>query len=385
VLKNRLFYFLIFFPLFFILTGASDLGGGGCGKLTDPTAPSPTLTSIAVTPVDQTILINSTEQYTATGTYSDSSTADITHLVTWSSSNESFVTLNSAGLASASNSETTSPVTISASLDSIVGSTTLSVVDETPAVNNLSVSTGPTSGGTSVVLTGLNLTGATAVQFGSADASSFTVDSATQITAVSPSASAGNVNIRVTTPFGISATSSANQFTFIAPPTVSGISPNLGLTSGGTSVILTGTNFSTATSVNFGLSSASFIIDSNTQITATSPANSAGTVDITVTTPYGTSTTSSADEFTYGNSPTVTGVSPSFGPTFGGTSVTITGTDFSDATDVHFGASSASFIVDNNNQITATSPANSAGTINITVTTPYGTSTISSADEFTYL
>ncbi len=384
MLKNRLFYFLIFFPLFFVLTGASDLGGGGCGEFKDPT-PNVTLTSIAVTPADQTILINSTEQYTATATYSDASTADITNLVTWSSSNENFVTINSAGLASASDSETASPVTISASLDSIVGSTTLSVVDETPAVNNLSVSTGPTSGGTSVVLTGLNLTGATAVQFGSADASSFTVDSATQITAVSPSASAGNVNIRVTTPFGISATSSANQFTFIAPPTVSGISPNLGLTSGGTSVIVTGTNFSTATNVNFGLSSASFIIDSNTQITATSPANSAGTVDITITTPYGTSTTSSADEFTYGNSPTVTGVSPSFGPTFGGTSVTITGTDFSDATDVHFGSSSASFIVDNNNQITATSPANSVGTINITVTTPYGTSTISSADEFTYL
>lgn len=89
-------------------------------------------------------------------------------------------------------------------------------------------------------------------------------------------------------------------------PTVTSISPNIGAPSGGTSVIITGTHFSTATSVQFGNSSAtSFTIDSDSQITAVSPAGS-GTVDITVTTPGGTSSTSSADEFTYQLTYTVT-------------------------------------------------------------------------------
>ena len=53
-----------------------------------------------------------------------------------------------------------------------------------------------------------------------------------------------------------------------------------------------------------------------------------GTVDVTVTTPSGTSATSSADQFTYLAAPTVTGISPTAGPLGGGTVVTITGTGF---------------------------------------------------------
>jgi hypothetical protein len=83
--------------------------------------------------------------------------------------------------------------------------------------------------------------------------------------------------------------------------------------------------------------------------------------------------------------PTVTSVSPTSGPPSGGTPVTITGTALTGATAVAFGATAAaSFSVDSDTSITATSPAGS-GTVHVTVMTPGGTSVTSSADQFTYV
>jgi IPT/TIG domain-containing protein len=86
----------------------------------------------------------------------------------------------------------------------------------------------------------------------------------------------------------------------IPAPTVTGIAPLTGNSTGGTSVRITGTDLSYATGVSFGANPASsFIVDSNTQITATSPAGTAGTVDVTVTTYGGTSATSTADTYVH--------------------------------------------------------------------------------------
>ena len=85
----------------------------------------------------------------------------------------------------------------------------------------------------------------------------------------------------------------------IATPTVTGISPSSGTTAGGASVVITGTNFTGVTAVKFGsVNATNFTVNSNTQITATSPAGAAGTVDVTVTTAGGTSATSGSDKFT---------------------------------------------------------------------------------------
>jgi Bacterial Ig-like domain (group 3)/IPT/TIG domain len=169
------------------------------------------------------------------------------------------------------------------------------------------------------------------------------------------------------------------------PPTVVNVNPNTGPMQGGTSVTITGTNFSGATAVSFGSNAAaSFTVNSATQITATSPAG-VGTVDVMVTTEGGTSAISSGDRFTYGSAPTVTNVNPNTGPTSGGTSVTITGTNFSGAAAVRFGNNAAgSFTVNSATQITATSPAG-IGTVDVTVTTAGGTSATSMADQFTYV
>ena len=60
---------------------------------------------------------------------------------------------------------------------------------------------------------------------------------------------------------------------------------------------------------------------------------------VTVSTPGGTSATSAADEYTYIPAPTVTKVSPTSGPAAGATTVTITGTNLTGASEVKFGAS----------------------------------------------
>jgi hypothetical protein len=93
-----------------------------------------------------------------------------------------------------------------------------------------------------------------------------------------------------------------SPFAIASPPvaTVSSVSPGSGPTSGDTTVIITGTNFGGATAVDFGgMPAISFVINSATQITAVSPAGAAGSANVTVVTPGGTSATSSADTFVY--------------------------------------------------------------------------------------
>ncbi len=181
-----------------------------------------------------------------------------------------------------------------------------------PTVTGLNPATGSQVGNDSVVITGTGFLGATAVDFGG-NAATFTVDSATQITATSPAGAAGIVNVTVTTASGTSATGNADQFTYAAAPapTVTGLDMTSGSREGGTSVVITGTGFLGATEVDFGGNSATFTVDSATQITATSPAGAVGVVDVTVTTATGTSVTSSMDQFTY--STASTGLSQSVG------------------------------------------------------------------------
>ena len=86
------------------------------------------------------------------------------------------------------------------------------------------------------------------------------------------------------------------------------------------------------------------------------------------------------------SAPAITGLSPTSGSTGGGTTVTVTGTSFAGATAVTIGANAAtSFTVNGSNSIIATFPASAAGTLDVTVSTPAGTSARTSADEFTYV
>ena len=254
-----------------------------------------------------------------------------------------------------------------------------------PTVTGVSPTSGPLAGGTTVTITGSNLSGATAVDFGVTPGTNVIATSATQITAVSPAETAGFADVTVVTVGGTSATSLADEFTYVAPPTLTGLSVTGGPLTGGTSVVITGSNFTGATAVKFGSTAATtFTVNSATQITATSPAETAGAVTVTVTTVGGTA--SSPSQFTYTAAPTLSAITPTSGALGGGTKVTITGTNFSPATAVDFGTVAAtSFTLNSLTQITAVSPAELAGTVNVTVVSPGGTSAISTADHFTYV
>jgi hypothetical protein len=140
-------------------------------------------------------------------------------------------------------------------------------------------------------------------------------------------------------------------------------------------VTISGTNFSGATSVRFGSTEASFTIASDKRIHAISPPG-LNTVDVTITTPAGTSPTTPADRYAYeARPPAVKKVAPNQGPAAGGTTVTIYGENFFGASAVDFGAVAASsFTLNPDFSITAVAPAQSVGRVDITVTTPYGVS-----------
>ena len=168
-----------------------------------------------------------------------------------------------------------------------------------PSISSLTPSSGPDAGGTSVTIIGENFTGATAVSIGTSTllAGSFTVVDDTHITFTTPANSAGIVDISVINPGGSAVYPSGFTY-FPAPaPTISSIVPNSGPVAGGTAVVITGTDFTGATTFTFGGTVATCTVDSATQITCTTPPHAAGPVDVVVTTPSGTAT--STGGFTY--------------------------------------------------------------------------------------
>ncbi|KJY42180.1 hypothetical protein VR41_08935 [Streptomyces sp. NRRL B-1568] len=244
-----------------------------------------------------------------------------------------------------------------------------------PALTSVVPSSGPTAGGTTVTLTGTGFTGATAVRFGATPATSFTVNSDTQITATAP-AGTGTVQVTVVTAGG---TSNGVPFTYTttSAPALTSIAPSSGPAAGGTTVALTGTSLATASSVRFGATPAtSFTVVSGTHIVAVAPAGT-GTVQVTVTTPGGTS---NGISYSYFAAPALSGVSPNEGPTAGGNTVTLSGADLTGATAITFGATPAtSFTILSPTVITAVVPAGTAGPVDVTITTPGDTSTLSSS------
>ncbi|MEZ0312770.1 MAG: IPT/TIG domain-containing protein, partial [Myxococcota bacterium] len=229
--------------------------------------------------------------------------------------------------------------------------------DPVPVLSSISPQRGPAAGGTSVVITGTDLAGATSVTFGSSSAS-FTVNSNTQITAVSPPGTA-TVNVRVVTPGG---TSNLLPYAYADAPLITGITPPSGLVAGGATVVITGSAFTDASSVTFGGTAAtSFVVNSASQITAVTPAHAAGTVPVVVTTPIAAS---NVFTFTYGEAPQLVSIAPNLGPTTGGTVVTLTGDHLTGATAVTFGTTAVTTVtVVNDDSVTVAAPAHAAGVV----------------------
>jgi hypothetical protein len=167
-----------------------------------------------------------------------------------------------------------------------------------PAIRKLSPDAGSTAGGNTVTITGTGFTQDAKVTFGSTPAASLTFVSSTELKATAPPEAAGVVKVTVTNYVGSSKTTKADLYAY-GPPAVTSINPTSGTTAGGTVVTIIGSGFVPAAKVRFGTDAATVKFVSPTTLTATSPAQPAGSVDVTVTTAAGTSTTSPADVFTY--------------------------------------------------------------------------------------
>ncbi len=260
---------------------------------------------------------------------------------------------------------------------------TWTVVDNRPVVTSLSRTSGPGSGGTKVKILGSRFAGVTSVKFGSVTVSSFKVNrKGTKIATTAPPG-AGTVAVVVTTSGGSNSPGPGDQFTY-GGPVISAVSPSSGpVSGGGQAVTITGTGLSGATVVKFGTVAGTDVIANKpgTKVTAVAPAESAGTVNISVTTPGGTATDSNAYTYT---GPVVTSVSPTSGPATGGKKVTIIGTNLEGATSVTFGSVAGTNVAVNSDgtKVVADTPAESAGTVSITIVTANGTVTVNAAYTF---
>ncbi|OYY91301.1 MAG: hypothetical protein B7Y45_03210, partial [Sphingomonas sp. 28-66-16] len=173
-----------------------------------------------------------------------------------------------------------------------------------PTVTGLNPAVGTSGGGTTVVIAGSNFAGATSVAFGGVAAASYVVDSATQITAITPPGT-GTVDVIVTTPAGPSATTAADRFSY-SPPLVASVSPVAIAAGTSAAITITGSGFTPTATVTVGGTAATGVAcPTTTQCTATAPALAAGSYDVVVRTGSVASAVSANDRLNYLAPPTI--------------------------------------------------------------------------------
>jgi large repetitive protein len=233
-----------------------------------------------------------------------------------------------------------------------------SVFSQTPTV----ISFTPNSGGNNsfINIQGTNFTGATSVKFGGTEASFFYIASPSIIYAYVGLGSSGSVS--VTSSFG---TGSLSGFTFLPPTTINSFTPSSAFS--GATIYVTGHSFTDAVAFSFGdIRATSFTVLSDSTLTAIVGNGTSGNITVTTTRDNAT-----LGYFTY-LGPNITSFTPQSGAA--GTTVNISGSNFTGATAVSFGGVAAtSFNVVSANTITAVTGIGSSG--NVAVTTPNGTGT----------
>jgi len=118
----RLFCLVLFSSLLLVMAGV------GCGSSPGVTPPNKALVSISAAPTTASIRVGATQQFTATGTYSDGSTADVTSSATWTSSSTSVATVSTGGLATA---VAAGSATVTAAVGTVTGTAALTVTGKT--------------------------------------------------------------------------------------------------------------------------------------------------------------------------------------------------------------------------------------------------------------
>jgi len=254
-----------------------------------------------------------------------------------------------------------------------------------PGITSITPETGPTTGGIPIAIKGEHFLPGVTVTISGSSALDVNVVSASEIHATIPTGTAGTADVVLTHPDWDSPVTLSDGFTYIAhPPQIDSVEPSIGEVAGGTAISIGGNYFVDGAAVTIGGNPAvdvAFV--SATTITAKTPSDSSGDVDVIVTNPD-TQSGTLTDGFTYIPLPTVTAVSPDFGPTHGGTRVTITGNDFVEGAIVTIGGNDATDVVVLTTKIFAKTPAGSAGLTDVVVNNPASQSN-TLAGGFTYI
>ena len=153
-----------------------------------------------------------------------------------------------------------------------------------PTIASIAPVSGLIAGGTAVTITGANFAAGATVKIGGVAATNVVVASGTSITAVTPAGAVGAVDVVVTNADAQAATLTGG-FTYVRPPApvVTAVAPNSGVSTGGTSIAISGANFVAGATVTIGGAAATnVVVVSATSITATSPAGAEGAADVVV-------------------------------------------------------------------------------------------------------
>lgn len=255
-----------------------------------------------------------------------------------------------------------------------------------PTVTRVSPSSVSTTGGT-VTLYGTNFLAGSQVfidpdgQGNQEGCSGVQITGGTQIVCQVPPHAATTGLIYVAVPPAYSAYSNKLSFQWTNGPAVSSISPNNGPAGGGQDVVIYGSGFNGTTcpgGVMFGGQSPSIcsVQFGGTQIFTRTPPHAAGVVDVVVSNANGTSWNTADDDYTYTGGPSLSSVVPAAGPTAGGNTVTLNGTNLTTATGVKFGDNSATVTQTGDTAMKVTVPAHSAGAVDVSVTWGGGTLTL---------
>ena len=178
-----------------------------------------------------------------------------------------------------------------------------------PVVSSVSPSRGSETGGNNVEIYGTGFRKVTGVTFGGVAAVILHEihRPSTELAVYAPAHDPGTVDVRVTTAVGTSAVSTADQYTYVANPTVTSVSPTSSDVRGHPLITVTGTNFTNVTHVTFGESleradeGRHVQVLSPTELQFAAPGHYPGTYDVYVWTKDGKSLPTPADQFTFGH------------------------------------------------------------------------------------
>jgi len=348
--------------------------------------PTPLPQSIAVTAPSTTIPDQTGEQLTATATFGDGTTSDITSQVTWSTSPMGIAAVSATGALSALMPGATM---VGASLYGVSGTLPITVTPS-PTVTNVSPNSGPTTGGGTVTITGTDFATGDTVDFGTTPSSSVTVSGSTSISATVPHGSPGPVDVTVTDPTSLitSPTNPDDVYTYAVPLTITtqpssttvGYATTATFTAAASGSPTPTVQWQSSTNGGSTWTPISGATSGTLTIADATYAQSATEYEAVFTNSGGSVTTRAA---TLTVVPVVSQILPSRGGPF--SLVFIKGNGFDGAKAVDFGSSGTIFLTLSNTIIIAISPIEKAGTVDVTVRATSGASLTSKADQFTFV